>query len=200
MHPKRLRGNRETLLLHLFPPGCICHAWHRAVSQQQPQTSLTPALNSSVGWKEFKIISLHSGVSYSWVPDSHCFDSPFPNLVPGSEPGAAQFHSASTVWMQGAWSLLSFPGWGWRTSCLIHLSLETLAPPGFLLVFRPFALCFRTAAPRNPSLKASSACHPCSSFPHGLLDLIGKNGVGTSFSKDEAKHSTEITRFSSIGT
>lgn len=40
---------------------------------------------------------------------------------------------------------------------------------------------------------------PCSSFPFALLDLTGKKGFGTSFSKDEAKPSTEMARFSLTG-
>lgn len=146
MHPKRLRGNTGSAApplpswLHLahLARGCVQAG---AVDKEQS------CFNSSVGWKEFKIISLDSSASYSWVPDSHCFNSSFPNHTPGSELGEAQLHSGCTAWVQGVWSLLSFPGQGWRMSFLTHLSLETLAPPGFLLVFPPFALCFRTAGP-----------------------------------------------------
>lgn len=127
------------------------------MSKQELQTSHTPAVNSPVGWKQFKIISLHSSASYSWVPDSPCFNSPFPNCIPDSELGEAQFHSGCTAWMQERWSLLSFPGQEWRMSFLIHLSLETLAPPGFLLVFPPFALCLQDSRTLKPCPKGICA-------------------------------------------
>lgn len=74
--------------------------------------------------------------------------------------------------------------------------------PRFLLGSPPSALCFQTAEPQDPALKANSTLCilvlplrnrgslSCPARPNW------KQGFGTSFSKDEARRSIEITGFS----